>query len=81
MDEIVISRAELFALPNYSASLPTGQTIGKRWRFGTQYHVGKPDMCEWRIGEYVEHSEPNTVGITWVWAVDEDHAPHRGVRG
>lgn len=73
-DEEVISREALKALPEYSVSVPTGKTIGKRWRC----MVGDFQNPEWFIREYVEIGSEDSVGIKSVWAVDENHEPHRG---
>lgn len=65
LDELPILKltpAEFLALPEYSASVPTGTTIGKRWRRLNGAH----DMaykraggkCEWMIGAYEEHPDP-----------------------
>ena len=83
MDEIVISRAELAALPEYSCSLPTGTTIGKRWRASTTFGLPKESarVEEWKIAEYVEHPDPDLVGIKWAWAVVEPGRPHQGDLG
>lgn len=83
-DETVISREELAKLLEYSTSLPTGTTIGKRWRRDVhavkRFHGVVPcdTPQEWMIGEYVEHSDPDTVGIRWSWAVVEPGVVHRG---
>lgn len=85
MLETVMSRAELFGLLEYSCSLPTGAAIGKRWRCNVNAYppLGKPrkppEQHEWQIGEYVSHHAPGIVGISWSWAADENHEPHRGV--
>lgn len=82
MRETVISREDLFALPEYSCSIPTGTTIGKQWRCDVHAYRSRAapaEFHEWRIGEYVEHPDPHTVGIKWTWAVDENHEPHRGM--
>lgn len=54
---LVMSETDFDALPNYSFSLPTGKTIGKRWR----------RRCRdgWLIGEYFEVPEQGLVGIRW----------------
>lgn len=57
MDQLRITGAALDALSEYSTSLPTGTTIGKRWK------QRRPDG--WLIGEYVPHQDPGTVGIKW----------------
>lgn len=74
MKEEVIDLAELESLLEYSTTLPTGTTIGKRWR-----RARRPGarVTEWWIGTYVEHPDPDRVGIEWVWAVSEPDVPHR----
>ena len=86
----VISRKDLETLLEYSCSLPTGTTIGKRWRRDTHFNTPrKPDQTiepEWQIGEYYELPPGqdkdargnDLVGIHWYWAVDENHEVHRG---
>lgn len=80
--EEVISRESLKELLEYSCTLPTGQTIGKRWRRATCGHPAetaeKRENSEWKIGTYIEHPDPGLVGIEWVWAVSEPGTPHRG---
>lgn len=87
MTETVITREDLFDLFEYSCSLPTLTTIGKRWRLDVHAYRenehGKrtyfPDeVHEWKICEYVEIGQEDRVGIKWTWAVDENHEPHRG---
>ena len=80
MKETVISRAELAKLPEYSCSLPTGTTIGKRWRRDVHFNkppAGRP-APEWCIGEYFDDGTPGMVAIRWTWAVDEQRNVHRG---
>lgn len=55
---IVLSQAELNSLPEYSWSLPTGTTIGKRWKC-LHRHSG------WFMGEYLKSSLPKTVDTHW----------------
>ena len=76
MDEEVITFEALKDLLEYSRSLPTGTTIGKRWRRATKWSRHALET-EWQIGEYVERPDPDTVGIKWVWAVVEPGVPHR----
>ena len=76
MDEEVITLEELSDLFEYSCSLPTGTTIGKRWRLATAWNR-RATETEWQIAEYVEHPDPDKVGIKWVWAVVEPGVPHR----
>ncbi len=83
--ELVISREDLAELLEYSMSIPTGATIGKRWR--KDVAIGKYGVePEWMIGEYYELPPgerfdkwgKEQVGIHWSWAVDENHEVHRG---
>jgi hypothetical protein len=61
---------EFTRLSDYSATLPTGATIGKRWRrlegcFDTAFKQagGKP---RWIIGEYIRHpTNPGLVRVKW----------------
>lgn len=80
-EEEVISREDLIKLLEYSCSIPTGVTIGKRWRCTTRFPYRKLDQenIEWFIRTYVQdpHNE-NMALIVSVWAVDENHEPHRG---
>lgn len=82
--EIAIPRAELYELPEYSCSYPTGTTIGKRWRRDLHaFREGAPPIeeHEWKIAEYMECvcCGPKTVAIAWAWAIDpETGEPHRG---
>ncbi len=72
MGEETITLEALAALPEYSCSLPTGTTIGVRWRAATRY-MG--ERTEWRIGTYVSDPSPGMVGIEWAWAVSEPGKP------
>lgn len=76
LGEEVISVEALRDLLEYSSSLPTGTTIGKRWR-ATRY-TQEGDATDWKIAEYVEHPDPGLIGIKWVWAVVNPGEPHRG---
>lgn len=64
---IQITKAEFDALPEYSATFPTGTTPGKRWK----RHDGAFDpTCEkpiWLIGEYDPNDtgEGETIQIYW----------------
>lgn len=59
---LLITQAALKNLPDYSMSLPTGQTIGKRWR----RRLGNDTPAVWIIGEYHDQDvEPGHVGIRW----------------
>lgn len=62
---LCLTRAEFDALDEYSATLPTGARIGKRWK----RHDGAFDpACKnpfWLIGEYVDIGSKEEVGIKW----------------
>lgn len=70
---VTMTRAELEALKRevgeYSCSLPTGTTIGKRWvRDSGAYFYGYIDPeRRWMIGEYIPdpRGDPKMVGIRW----------------
>lgn len=77
LETLKLTQREFDQLPEYSASLPTGTTVGKRWK----RHWREPQSCGvpsshpayrhippkdgWQIGEYVEHPDPGLVGIKW----------------
>jgi hypothetical protein len=58
----LMTQKEFDELPEYSCSLPTATTVGKRWKHGSPY-VG--ERTRWTMGEYVEHADPTMVGILW----------------
>jgi hypothetical protein len=58
---VLIRSTELRDLLEYSHSLPTGTTIGKRWR--------RRVVGGWVLGTYVPHPNPDLVGIRWEQAV------------
>ena len=70
--EEVISFEALKRMDEYSCSLPTLTTIGKRWRCATKYTGPR---TEWKIATFVEHPNPERVGIEWAWAVREPGVP------
>ena len=65
----LMSWAEFDELGEYSLSLPTGTTIGKRWKrdlLWQQRGVGLWQMhVGWSMGEYAESSKPGCVAIVW----------------
>lgn len=66
--EIKLTQVELDKFSEYSCSLPTGTTVGKRWkRDANAYRRGLPEgtLPAWWIGEYVEHPDPEMINITW----------------
>lgn len=67
-----MSKAALDSLLEYSLSLPSVTTIGKKWKrripaFGP--------LVGWAIGEYVESGQPNRVGIEWRRVELEEREP------
>lgn len=68
-----LTSAEFDALPEYSATLPTGVILGKRWkRCLLRWRTDKAqerDLTNWRIGEYTRESvtHPGEVDITWYY--------------
>lgn len=58
----VLTQKEFDALPEYSCSIPTGQSIGKEWKRKNNYYDSSKG---WILGEYVEHSDPEKFGIAW----------------
>lgn len=64
-----LTRDDFDDLPEYSASLPTGTTPGKRWKRDTAQG--------WFLGEYVEINEDGQIGIRWqpIEVVDEQGSP------
>lgn len=78
-DEVILTTKEFEALPEYSASIPTGVVVGKQWR-GTSnanlpvplWQEGKPSWRsvernpQWWRGEYVEsHESLRLANIEW----------------
>lgn len=62
-----IKARDFFKLPEYSATIPTGVTIGKRWRcllgshdFDFRKRGGKP---RWIIREYVKDEKDSTMAV------------------
>lgn len=58
-----LSTPQFEEMPEYSCSLPTGTTIGKRWKRNLNF--GTREKAVWWMGEYVEDPEPGRVGIEW----------------
>lgn len=61
---VKMSIAEFDALLEYSTTLPTGTTIGKKWK---RHILSGLNRGEWWLGEYVAdpQGDPKMVGITW----------------
>lgn len=74
---IELTREEFDALGEYSCSLPTGTTIGKRWKKNADAYQGEHSVisaaaeritgipANWYMGEYVDDPNPKLVGIKW----------------
>lgn len=59
----IVNKAAFNALPDYSASLPTGTTPGKRWKRRRDYY---DETKGWVLGEYTDHpTRPDLVRIIW----------------
>ncbi len=52
-------------LLDYSCSIPTGQTIGKRWKRHEPYVHDPKVKTVWYMGQYVDHEDPDKIGIRW----------------
>lgn len=61
----VLGDREVEELLDYSCSIPTGTTIGKRWKRLEPYVIPKRGaQCRY-LGEYVDIGDPERVGIRW----------------
>lgn len=60
--EVSLTQEEFDALAEYSCTIPTGTTIGTRWKRGEPYHGPR---SAWYLGEYVPCDKPGCVGILW----------------
>jgi hypothetical protein len=77
----LMTKKELEALPEYSSSIPTGTTIGKRWKRQTYKKSDPPIPVDvygydkdgffkmvpdwWLMGEYATADDPKYVKIIW----------------
>jgi len=92
---VVLTRREFEELGEYSCSLPTGTTVGKRWKRNANAFTAGPvvrlDFWDgtpvreklpdvWWMGEYVEHEDPKLVGINWYQIVLEPDPVPEAVR-
>ena len=69
-EKVYLSEKEFNALSDYSCSIPTGTTLGKRWKRDLnaprRFHRVEPDAPpNWCMGEYVPDTDPKFVGIRW----------------
>lgn len=69
---VVLTQKEFRELPEYSTSLPTGTTIGKKWKRQKDWQDASKG---WLMGEYIPNPNPKKVGIHWrevvVWENDD----------
>ena len=60
---IILTKEEFDNLPEYSCSLPTGTTIGKKWKSKVNYNDSSKG---WLLAEYIEIGKKDKVGIKWL---------------
>lgn len=69
LPKLPMTLRELQSLPEYSCSVPTGQTIGKRWRIHSGVYDRKfmeaGGIPTWIVAEYVECDKPGMIGINY----------------
>lgn len=61
LEPVDMTQAEVDALLEYSTTLPTGKTIGKRWK--RQLYAG-PKRGAWLLCEYVEDPDPAYLAVS-----------------
>ena len=61
---VLLSREDFDALPEYSCTLPTGVTIGKRWKRREPYGA-EPANAAWFLGTYIDVGEKDAAGVEW----------------
>lgn len=61
--DVFLTKKQFDELDEYSCSIPTGTTIGKRWKRSNSYSDPKGEL-KWWMGEYVKQKIP-FVGIVW----------------
>jgi hypothetical protein len=73
---VELTLEELRKLPEYSLTLPTATTTGKRWRRHEPYMRNcKDGHCgHWWRGEYVAGAQSGMVGIVWLRIVEPSTA-------
>lgn len=79
-DGAYMTMDEFEGLPEYSCTVPTGTTVGKRWRREEPYHRQALGPRTWYMGEYGEPGEDRQVPITWrqIFIVPEAGTYERG---
>lgn len=64
----VVTPRQFADLGEYSCSLPTGQTIGKRWKRDESFNrPGPSGVGPWLLGEYAECDPPDPKRIRIIW--------------
>lgn len=76
---LLLHRAELDALGEYSCSYPSGTTVGKVWARRSPGDAQAAD-ADWYIGMYVPDEDPQQVGIVWFQVVLLEGPPPPGWR-
>lgn len=73
---LMLSAREFESLKDYSCSLPTGQSIGKRWRRRSPYQTTPGVAHTFAMGEYVETYKAGMIGIQWTPIIlPDDYVP------
>jgi hypothetical protein len=65
LDPDVLTQSEFDALLDYSYSIPSGTTIGKKWKRRWPYRDDEGPPFFWYTGEYIRDPEPGMIGIKW----------------
>lgn len=65
LETIYYTKRAFQKLLDYSCSIPTGTTIGKRWKRHEPYVHDENTKLTWFEGRYVTHPDPEQVGIEW----------------
>jgi len=70
-DKVVyMIQKELNKYAEYSCSLPTGQSLGKKWVRNQSFLLPadhpKKHIGDWWLGEYVPDPDPKMIGVRWV---------------
>lgn len=60
LETVELTQQEVDALLEYSTTIPTGKTIGKRWK--RRLFAG-PRAGTWVLCEYIPDPDPSFVGI------------------
>lgn len=63
LEEDPMTQQEFDALYEYSCSLPTGTTVGKKWKRNMNWHTGQ--SADWVTCEYVPDPDPKMIGIKY----------------